>query len=60
MSTAARHAQLALVPVGGAIRAADLQARGKPLAVGCTLAVWTAPHHVARLAGATLHAVAGI
>lgn len=60
VSATARGAQFAFVPVGGAIRAADLEARGNPLAVGHALAVWTAPQHAARLAGAALHSVARI
>lgn len=58
MSAAARGAQFALVSVGGAVRAADLQTRREPRAVGRALAAWAAPQHAADLAGATLHAVA--
>lgn len=58
MSAAARGAQFALVSVGGAVRAADLQTRREPRAVGRALAAWAAPQHAADFAGATLHAVA--
>lgn len=60
VSAAACGAQFALVPVGGAVRAADLRARGEPLTVGRALAVRTALQHAARLAGAALHSVARI
>lgn len=60
MAPAARGAQLALVAVGGAVRAADLQARRESRAVGRALAARAAPLHAARLAGAALHALARI
>lgn len=60
MAATARGAQLALVAVGGAVRAADLQARREPGAIGRALAARTAPQHAAGLAGAALHALARI
>lgn len=60
VAAAARGTQLALITVGGAVRAADLQARWELRAVGRALAARAAPQHAARLPGAALHALARI
>lgn len=60
VAAAARGAQLALVAVGGAVRAADLQARGQRGAVGRALAARAAAQHAARPARAAVHAVARV
>lgn len=60
VSAAARGAQLALIAVGGAVRAADLHALREPRAVGHALAPRATPQHATRLARAALHAIAGV